>query len=84
MREEPSKREVWPFVPVPVPIFLPFSIGFFDELLTRAWPKEYEEVLNHLRNARIEVLKAVDAAIKKKIEKLEKEAVPKKEKVKVE
>ncbi|MEM0075633.1 MAG: hypothetical protein QXG05_02480 [Nitrososphaerota archaeon] len=84
---ESKKAISYPFIPVPVPIFLPLSTRFFDEFLERVWPKEYYDSYMHLQNARIEMLKAVESAIGKRIETLEraqKEARPQKEKVKVE
>ncbi|MEM0117420.1 MAG: hypothetical protein QXX17_04165 [Conexivisphaerales archaeon] len=91
-REEPAKntgksrRAPYPFVPMPVPVFVPFSPKVFDEFLERIWPSEYYDSLVHLRNARIELLKAVNSAVSKRIEILEKqqkESRPQKEKVKV-
>lgn len=87
MEKEASRKEAWPFIPVPIPLLVPVSPGFFDELLMRLWPQEYRDSLTYLQNAQIEVLKAIDAAINKRIESLEepqKEAKPRKEKVKVE
>jgi len=87
-KEESARRRrmPYPFVPLPIPIFLPFTPKHFDELIERVWPSEYYDSLIHLRNARIELLKAVNSAISKRIEDLEKqqrESRPQKEKVKV-
>lgn len=87
MKSEESRREEWPFIPIPIPLPIPVPAGFFDEWLTRLWPQEYRESLTHLQNARIEVLKAIDAAIKTRIEvlkRVQREAEPRKEKVQVE
>lgn len=81
-----GRRIPYPFVPLPIPVFLPLTPKHFDELLERVWPSEYYDSLIHLRNARIELLKAVNSAISKRIETLEKqqrESRPQKEKVKV-
>jgi hypothetical protein len=86
MEKESSRKETLPFIPIPVPLLVPVSPGFFDEWLTRTWPQEYRGSFAHLQNAQIEVLKAVDAAVSKRIESLEKhqkEAKPQKEKVQV-
>lgn len=80
------RRMPYPFVPLPIPIFLPLTPKHFDEFIERVWPSEYYDSLIHLRNARIELLKAVNSAINKRIEDLEKqqrESRPQKEKVKV-
>lgn len=87
MAKESGRKENWPFIPIPVPMPVPMSPGDFEEILTRVWPNEYRDSLTHLQNARIEVLKAIDAAIRKRIEILETrqtEAAPRKEKVNVE
>jgi len=87
MEKESSRRELWPFIPIPIPLPIPISEGFFDEWLARVWPRGYEDSLIHIQNARIEVLRAVEAAVKRRIEVLEKaqqEVKPKKEKVQVE
>jgi hypothetical protein len=82
-----SRRKMpYPYVPLPIPVFLPLTPKHFDELIERVWPSEYYDSLVHLRNARIELLKAVNSAISKRIEDLEKqqrESRPQKEKVKV-
>jgi len=73
-------------IPVPVLLPIPLTPTAFDELLVRIWPKGYEESLTHFLNAKIELYKAVEAALKKRGEQLEelKESRQKKEKVKVE
>jgi len=85
-----EERRTPPYQPtiIPVPVLLPIPLTptAFDELLVRIWPKGYEESLTHFLNAKIELYKAVEAALKKRSEQLEdlKESVQKKEKVKVE
>ena len=85
-----EERRTPPYQPtiIPLPILLPIPLTptAFDELLVRIWPRGYEESLTHLLNARIELCKAVEAALKKRSEQLEelKESRQKKEKVKVE
>ena len=73
-------------IPVPVLLPIPLTPTAFDELLIKMWPKGYEESLTHFLNAKIELYKAVEAALKKRSEQLEdlKESGQKKEKVKVE
>ena len=73
-------------IPVPVLLPIPLTPTAFDELLIKMWPKGYEESLTHFLNAKIELYKAVEAALKKRSEQLEdlKEIGQKKEKVKVE
>ena len=87
--EKPNREKERPqiFVPIPIPMLVPMTHSEFKEIVKRLWPAEYEESLTHLQNARIEVLKAVDAAIKQRIETLEKhqaENEKHKEKVQVE
>jgi len=85
---EERKTPLYPPTIIPVPVLLPIPLTptAFDELLIRMWPKGYEESLTHFLNAKIELYKAVEAALKKRSEQLEdlKENVQKKEKVKVE
>ena len=86
--EKQNKEKERPqiFVPIPIPMLVPMTPSEFKEIVKRLWPAEYEESLTHLQNARIEVLKAVDAAIKQRIETLEKQKVEnekRKEKVQV-
>lgn len=85
--EKRAPPPYWPTI-IPIPIFLPIPItpAAFDELLVRIWPRGYEESLTHFLNARIELYKAVEAALKKRSEQLEelRESRQKKEKVKVE
>ena len=73
-------------IPIPILLPIPLTPAAFDELLVRMWPKGYEESLTHFLNAKIELYKAVEAALKKRSEQLEelKENRQKKEKVKVE
>jgi hypothetical protein len=87
MTEESSQKEKWPFIPIPIPMPVPLSPKEFDQIISRMWPKEYRESLTHLRKARLEVLKAMEAAIKTRVEIMEKhhaEEEPRKEKVQVE
>lgn len=86
--EKQHKEKEMPqiFVPIPIPMLVPMTPGDLRAIVKRLWPAEYEESLTHLQNARIEVLKAVDAAIKQRIETLEKhksEIETRKEKVQV-
>lgn len=86
-KQHRAKEMPQPFIPVPIPMLVPITPGEFKEIVKRVWPAEYEESLTHLQNARIEVLKAVDAMIKQRIEALEKhklETEKRKEKVQVE
>jgi len=73
-------------IPIPVLLPIPLTLRALDELLVRIWPRGYEESLTHFLNARIELYKALEAALKKRSERLEelKESRQKKEKVKVE
>jgi len=73
-------------IPIPILLPLPLTPTAFDELLIKMWPRGYEESLTHFLNARIELYKAVEAALKKRSEQLEelRESKQKKEKVKVE
>ena len=73
-------------IPIPILLPIPLTPAAFDELLVRMWPKGYEESLAHFLNARIELYKAAEAALKKRSEQLEelKESRQKKEKIKVE
>ncbi len=83
-----EERRAPPYQPTIIPILLPIPLTptAFDELLIKMWPKGYEESLTHFLNAKIELYKAVEAALKKRSEQLEelKENRQKKEKVKVE
>lgn len=83
-RRAPSYQPT--IIPIPVLLPIPLSPTAFDELLIRMWPRGYEESLTHFLNARIELYKAAEAALKKRSEQLEglKESRQKKEKVKVE
>lgn len=68
-------------------LILPLPLFNIDELILRFWPENYNESLKHLINARIEILKAINAAIEKRIEELEAHKAKieeKREKVKVE
>ena len=85
--EKQNKEKERPQLFVPIPMLVPMTPSEFKEIVKRLWPAEYEESLTHLQNARIEVLKAMDAAIKQRIETLEKhqaENEKRKEKVQVE
>lgn len=73
------------FIPIPILLPIPLTPQSFDELLVRIWPRGYEESLTHFLNARIELIKAAEAALKKRSEQLEElKEYRKKEKVKVE
>jgi len=83
-----EERKTPVYQPIIIPILLPLPLTplAFDELLIKMWPKGYEDSLTHFLNARIELYKALEAALKKRSERLEelKESRQKKEKVKVE
>jgi hypothetical protein len=85
---EDRRASVYQPAVIPIPILLPIPVtpAAFDELLVKIWPRGYEESLTHFLNARIELYKAVEAALKKRSEQLEelRETRQKKEKVKVE
>ncbi len=85
--KEKEKESPQLFVPIPIPILVPITPRELKQMMKRLWPAEYKESLTHLQNARIEVLKAVDAAIKQRIETLEEQksqTETRKEKVRVE
>ncbi len=86
-KQPPGKEKPQLYVPVPIPMLVPMTPGELHEIMMRLWPADYKESLTHLQNARIEMLKAVDAALKQRIETLEKrksETETRKEKVQVE
>lgn len=80
-REERKGRPIYVLMPF-------FPIINMDEILRKIWPKGYEESLEHLINARIEILKAINSALEKRIKELESAKAElkevKREKVKVE
>ncbi len=84
LSEKDKEKEEYKKLPL---LVLPLPLLDIDEIILRFWPINYEESLKHLINARIELLKAINVAIEKRIEELEKRKSrieEKKEKVKVE
>ncbi|HIE36560.1 TPA: hypothetical protein EYP83_00200 [Candidatus Geothermarchaeota archaeon] len=70
-------------------IKIPKNIFYLDEILIKFLPKEYNRVVEHYINSKIELLKAVDEFIDLQIKRLEEvkrslKEEPKREKLEVE